>query len=381
MSGNNLPQVGNDFVVARPQPSPVRISYKPAPAVRLATPALSLELTAPLPSYGRRREFKLLSVLEEVFESHTVLIFILLSALIIGLASQVGMSYWNSRVLVGVGSETAYLTQQAAHMSADKLMLTLPAGSLNERMRTVANRAVTIAANDDTITVDQATVRSWLTSASDGNRATITVNPTAIKSSIQTLTSSLITPVINQVTTDHGGTTTPQQIIAGKDGTEITNLQALTMALATNLLKGNTAINLSADIRPVAFRSVTPAAFDKLLEADVTTKTLYAYEKGQLVQTFPASTGKASTPTPLGEFHIWSKLAKRTMRGPGYVQPNVPYVSYFDHSGDAVHGVYWRPASVFGHINTSHGCVGLQTDQAKWVYDWAPIGTTIINHV
>jgi hypothetical protein len=29
------------------------------------------------------------------------------------------------------------------------------------------------------------------------------------------------------------------------------------------------------------------------------------------------------------------------------------------NSGTFVHGVYWRPASVFGWANTSHGCIGL----------------------
>ncbi len=381
MSGNSSPRVGNDFVVARPQPRPARITYRPSPApvAHLAAPALSLEMSA-LPTFDRHRQYRPFDRLGEVFDTHTLLIFILLSALIVGLASQVGMSYWNNHLLAVSSEQTATTVLQSAHLSADKLMLTLPASSASERLHVISSRAITISAADNLLTPDQAMIRSWLSTTASGNRATISVNSAAIAASVQSLTSKLVTPVIDEVTTDHGGSTAPQQIITGKNGTELVNTAAVTQQIATQLLKGQGVITVTADIKPVAFHSVTPAAFDKLLEADVTTKTLYAYQNGQLVQTFPASTGKASTPTPLGEFHIWSKLAKRTMRGPGYVQPNVPYVSYFDHSGDAVHGVYWRPASVFGAINTSHGCVGLKVDQAKWVYDWAPIGTTIINH-
>jgi lipoprotein-anchoring transpeptidase ErfK/SrfK len=105
---------------------------------------------------------------------------------------------------------------------------------------------------------------------------------------------------------------------------------------------------------------------------------MYAYQNSQLVNTFLVSAGKPSTPTPVGEFHIWDKLTSQTMTGPGYVQPNVPWVNYFNHSGDAIHGVYWRPASVFGNVNTSHGCVGVPVNIGEWIFNWAPIGTTVI---
>jgi lipoprotein-anchoring transpeptidase ErfK/SrfK len=110
---------------------------------------------------------------------------------------------------------------------------------------------------------------------------------------------------------------------------------------------------------------------------------MYLYDNGNLTSTYAISAGAVKTPTPIGEFHIWEKLAKQTMRGTypvPYVQPNVPWINYFDHNGDAIHGNYWRPASVFGNVNTSHGCVSLPVSQAEAVYNWAPIGTTVITH-
>ena len=112
---------------------------------------------------------------------------------------------------------------------------------------------------------------------------------------------------------------------------------------------------------------------------------MYAFDNGQLVNTFLVTAGAPATPTPIGEFHIWEKLPVQTMSGLNpdgtkYSQPNVPWINYFDHSGDAVHGNYWRPASYFGNINSSHGCVGVQVPEAEWIYNWAPIGTTVITH-
>jgi lipoprotein-anchoring transpeptidase ErfK/SrfK len=112
---------------------------------------------------------------------------------------------------------------------------------------------------------------------------------------------------------------------------------------------------------------------------------MYAYANGQLANTFLVTAGAPATPTPIGEFHIWEKVAVQNMSGYNpdgskYSQPSVPWINYFDHSGDAVHGNYWRPASYFGSINSSHGCVGVQVPEAEWIYNWAPIGTTVITH-
>jgi lipoprotein-anchoring transpeptidase ErfK/SrfK len=83
-------------------------------------------------------------------------------------------------------------------------------------------------------------------------------------------------------------------------------------------------------------------------------------------------------------FHVYAKFTVQDMRGTNpngtpYFQPKVPWVSYF-YQGSAVHGVYWHPLSWFGVNNSSHGCVGLPVDQAQWVFNWAPIGTTVITH-
>ena len=79
------------------------------------------------------------------------------------------------------------------------------------------------------------------------------------------------------------------------------------------------------------------------------------------------STGAPQTPTVTGRFRIYHKLLSQTMSGPGYVQPNVPYVMFF-HGAYSIHGAYWH--NDFG-LARSHGCVNLRIPDAEWLFGWA----------
>jgi len=100
---------------------------------------------------------------------------------------------------------------------------------------------------------------------------------------------------------------------------------------------------------------------------------VYAYENGKLVRSTLASTGIARYPTRVGQFRIYVKYLATLMTGPGYYLPNVPYTMYYS-GGYALHGTYWH--SNFGRP-MSHGCVNLPTPEARWLYEWAPVGTLV----
>ena len=104
----------------------------------------------------------------------------------------------------------------------------------------------------------------------------------------------------------------------------------------------------------------------KWIEVDLTNQMLYAYEGTEVVFTTNVSTGRANTPTLVGKFRIKNKLEAQLMSGPGYYLPNVPYVQYFVYQY-ALHGAYWHDK--WG-TPTSHGCVNLRREDAKWLYDW-----------
>ncbi|MHB1054605.1 MAG: L,D-transpeptidase [Thermoleophilia bacterium] len=114
----------------------------------------------------------------------------------------------------------------------------------------------------------------------------------------------------------------------------------------------------------------------KSIDVDVTNQVVTLVEDGKVVDSFLCSTGAVGTDTPLGDYTIYAKLTAVDMRGPGYFAPKVPWVMVF--KGDfTMHGNYW--ATSFGR-RSSHGCVGLPVDTAKYVFDWTPMGTTIHIH-
>jgi lipoprotein-anchoring transpeptidase ErfK/SrfK len=106
---------------------------------------------------------------------------------------------------------------------------------------------------------------------------------------------------------------------------------------------------------------------EKWIEVNVTTQQMTAWEGDKPVMTFTVSTGLPDTPTVLGKFNVYWKLTSTLMVGSNYYLPEVPYTMYF-YAGYALHGTYWHKN--FGQP-MSHGCVNLETSQAKILFDWA----------
>ncbi|WP_448572717.1 L,D-transpeptidase, partial [Trichothermofontia sp.] len=112
------------------------------------------------------------------------------------------------------------------------------------------------------------------------------------------------------------------------------------------------------------------------IEIDTSRQRLFAWEGNKQVYAVIVSTGKASTPTPSGIFAIQSRHRYARMRGADYDVPDVPYTMYY--SGNyAIHGAYWHHR--FG-TPVSHGCVNVAVDHAKWLFEWASIGTPVVVH-
>jgi LysM repeat protein len=140
---------------------------------------------------------------------------------------------------------------------------------------------------------------------------------------------------------------------------------------------------LTATVESLATPSPTPAMTQTAEAASSDTgkeivvvlheQKVYAYQDGQVVHSTLASTGIARYPTPVGQYRIYVKYLSTLMTGPGYYLPNVPYTMYF-YKGYGLHGTYWH--NNFGHP-MSHGCVNLPTAEAKWFYEWAPVGTLV----
>lgn len=110
------------------------------------------------------------------------------------------------------------------------------------------------------------------------------------------------------------------------------------------------------------------------IQINLTTQRLTAWEGGNPVYAIVISSGKKSTPTLTGIFNIQSKQKSSRMKGEDYDVPDVPYTMYYQ-GNYAIHGAYWHRK--FG-TPISHGCVNIAPDHAKWLFQWASLGTPVI---
>ena len=118
---------------------------------------------------------------------------------------------------------------------------------------------------------------------------------------------------------------------------------------------------------------------EKRIEVSLSRQRLNYFLGPVRLNEFIVSTGKASTPTPVGTFSInkknlkaWSKMAGLWM----------PYWMQF-YGADAFHELpEWPNGTKEGanHLGrpVSHGCIRLGIGQAKQLYDWADIGTKVV---
>ena len=100
------------------------------------------------------------------------------------------------------------------------------------------------------------------------------------------------------------------------------------------------------------------------VEADLTDQTLALINGSKVFAIYPISSGKPSTPTVLGTYHVY-------LRTPGYLPDGMYYSSFFT-GGYAIHG--YDPSPTYP---ASHGCLRLPIDDAIQVYNWVTYGTPV----
>ncbi|MER7101786.1 Ig-like domain-containing protein [Streptomyces humidus] len=130
---------------------------------------------------------------------------------------------------------------------------------------------------------------------------------------------------------------------------------------------------------------------------DARTKQMTVVRDGKAIRTIPISSGSAEHPTYNGRMVISEKFGQIHMNGasvgltekngkPSYDIEAVPHAMRLTDSGTFIHGNYWGGDSVFGKVNTSHGCVGLKDvrgggdgrTHAAWFFDHSMTGDVVI---
>jgi len=134
-----------------------------------------------------------------------------------------------------------------------------------------------------------------------------------------------------------------------------------------------------------------PRPVDKTLpgrwiDADLSEPAMVtAYEGNRIVYSALAIKGTTANSTPKGTFAIERRVEDETMDSStlgiprdapnGYYLKNVLYTQYFTPDGASLHYNYWL--GTFGYAG-SHGCLGLNYDDARWFWNWANIGTPVV---
>ncbi|MGQ9467705.1 MAG: L,D-transpeptidase [Anaerolineae bacterium] len=142
---------------------------------------------------------------------------------------------------------------------------------------------------------------------------------------------------------------------------------------------------LATDIRRLTRRELAPIhpfAGAKRIEIDLSQQTVTCYEGNRVVFTCRCASGIGNS-TPEGDHTVILKQVSRHMSNrpqkpedpvPAdlFDLPGVPWNTFFDTSGTAIHGTYWH--NDYG-VPRSHGCVNVSIDAARWIYRWVyPIG-------
>lgn len=130
---------------------------------------------------------------------------------------------------------------------------------------------------------------------------------------------------------------------------------------------------------------------DKAVIISVSQRRMWACEQARQVHQAPVITGMlahASTLTPAGTYQIYAKATDTVLTGSdeagSWNRPVYYWMPFLDNQYGTYgfHDATWRPDKEFGKIDpntdqASHGCVELPLASQKWLYEWAPVGTTV----
>ena len=129
---------------------------------------------------------------------------------------------------------------------------------------------------------------------------------------------------------------------------------------------------------------------------DAKTKIMTVTQDGKTIKTIPISAGSPENKTYEGRMVISEKFKETRMDGATvgftdddgkgeYDIKDVPHAMRLSTSGTFIHGNYWGADSIFGNVNTSHGCVGLNdtkgandpNTEAAWFYNNSIVGDVV----
>jgi lipoprotein-anchoring transpeptidase ErfK/SrfK len=163
-----------------------------------------------------------------------------------------------------------------------------------------------------------------------------------------------------------------------------------------NYWKPGTDVTVEADINSVPAgngiygqlsRTSTFHIGDSVIShVNVQTHTMRVFVNGKLARSIPVSAGKPGFITRSGVKVIVEKFRHKRMDAattgisqsdPEYYNiSNVEYAMRVTYSGEFIHAAPWSVGSQ-GSTNVSHGCVGMSTENAAWLYGISKVGDVV----
>jgi len=123
-------------------------------------------------------------------------------------------------------------------------------------------------------------------------------------------------------------------------------------------------LRLAAALAAAILFAAAPARADLLIQVDKATQQMTVSADGELLYTWPVSTGRDGYDTPNGAFNpLWMD---RDHRSEEWDDAPMPYSMFFTKQGHAIHGTF-----EVRHLGqpVSHGCVRLSVKNASILWE------------
>jgi lipoprotein-anchoring transpeptidase ErfK/SrfK len=157
-----------------------------------------------------------------------------------------------------------------------------------------------------------------------------------------------------------------------------------------------TKVSVDVDVNGVAAGNGIYGQEDRLVDFEIGDAHVYkvnaqthqmkVYSNGTLLRTLPITTGKPGFTTRSGTKVIMEKFDRKRMNSEtvgiaagsseSYDIDDVQWAMRVTSSGEFIHAAPWSTGSQ-GYANVSHGCTGMSTADAGWLYDMSRRGDVV----
>lgn len=256
-----------------------------------------------------------------------------------------------------------------------------------EQAQTLTNHNITLTFENQTYSIDQKILTSWLDFPVNNNVVSAQITDAKMKAYVDSLAKKIDIRAVDRKISD-----VDQSILEeGSDGRSLnrTTLIAQIKEQLNNKDNTTTPASIAMQVDPVTRgekivrRPFTPGMYPgKYIEVNIDEQRMYLWEGMTKINEYTVSTGNIwSHPTPLGVRYIenkinnaWSSTYKLYMPwwmsiGGGYGIHELPYWPNGAREGERN----------LGHA-VSHGCIRLGIGPAQEVYNWAEVGIPVYIH-